>query len=235
MTKLLDRLRAGVIERDPAPLQNLIFSWAAERGKSERLPFAQERLMESINENPCSNRKERTDSLGWSIKKFQAAKDRLEQEGFIETQEIARGVGRPDTFLVLTDKGFRYLRNHRVKEKRLHGSLEHHCAIQKLKAHFESKRYVTKLNQKMSPKLIVDLICEGDDERGAVEVVSSNNLKRDAKKCGALAKRCSWVRLVATSRDLFDYYVSRLGKELSQPVLEKVQVSFLDELLSTEN
>ena len=71
MTTELDELRAGIAPRDDGPLQTLLHSWAAARGKRTRLPFAQEQLLESINTTLCLNRSERTKSLDWSAKKFQ--------------------------------------------------------------------------------------------------------------------------------------------------------------------
>jgi len=234
MSKILDKLRSRVVARDPAPLHSLTFSWAEERGRRERLPFTQERLLESVNESPCLNTTERIASLGWTNNRFQRARKELEEHGHLETQELAKGAGRPDTHLVLTDKGFSCLRRLRVAEKRLHGSLEHHCAILRMESHFRSLGYATEAIKKITPKLIVDLFCEKGDERGVVEVVASNNLKRDAGKCAELAKRTSWIHLVATSRELFDYYRARLGKELADSASEKVRVSFADELVSAE-
>jgi len=235
MTKVFDRLRSGVSPRNPGPLQNLLFSWAAKRGKAERLPFAQELLLESINERPCLNRKDRTESLDWGAKKFQTAMEKLEQDGFIETQTIAKGSGRPSAYLVLTDKGYSYLKRLRVTEQRLHGSLIHHCTMVKLAQLFKARGYRTRLNHKVTPKLIVDVLCERGDERLVLEVVASDNAKRDAEKCASLADKATWVHLVTTTRELFDHYVAKLGSELPKTARAKVQVSFLDDLLASES
>ena len=235
MTKVLDKLRSGVTPRNPGPLQNLIFSWGAKRDDRERLPFSQELLIESINERPCLNRKDRSESLGWGAKKFQSAMEGLEQHGFIETQTIPSGNGRPSAYLLLTDKGYSYLRRLRVTERRLHGSLIHHCAMLKLAELYKARGYRTRINHKVTPKLIVDVLCERDDERGVFEVVSSNNAKRDADKCASLAEKVAWVQLVATSRELFDHYLAKLGADLPEPAREKVQVSLLDDLLADES
>ena len=231
MNKILDQLRETTRPRDPNPLQSLFFSWAEKRGKKDRLPFSQERLLESINEAPCLNTTERTSSLGWSSNRFANAREKLEASGLIETKQIASGTGRPHTHLILTDNGFSHLRKLRVTEKRLHGSLEHHCAILKLKKHFESHGYKTEITKKLTPKYIVDLFCEKGDVREAVEVVASNNVHRDAEKCASLAKKISCVHLVTTTNDLFDHYVAKLGKLLDESIRETVQVSMVDELI----
>jgi DNA-binding MarR family transcriptional regulator len=212
-------------------LQNLLFSWARERGKLQRLPFAQERLLESINDCPCMNRTDRARSLGWTAKKFQTAKDRLEQEGFVLSKDLSRGVGRPAALLVLTEKGFEYLAKQAVHPNPLHGDLEHHCAIVKLQASYEHDGYMVRMNHKVTPNLIVDLLCERGDERGAVEVVHSDNLKRDAEKINELATRLAWVHLVVTSQDLFDRYAAKLSALVAPAAAEKLLVSFLDQLL----
>jgi len=231
MSKILDRLRETVRPRNPGPLQSLFFSWAEERGKKDRLPFSQERLLESINDAPCLNTTERTSSLGWSSNRFANARDKLESSGFIETKQIASGTGRPSAHLILTDKGFSHLRKLRVTAKKLHGSLQHHCAILKLKAHFEAQGYKTDITKQLTPNLIVDLFCERDAVREVVEVVSSNNVYRDAEKCASLAEKVSQIHLVTTSKDLFDHYVTKLGKLLEEATRERVLVSMVDDLI----
>jgi len=234
MNKVLDRLRSGVTPRNPGPLQNLIFSWGDKRDSKERLPFSQELLIESINERPCLNRKDRSESLGWGAKKFQTAMEGLEQQGFVETQTIPSGNGRPSAHLLLTDKGYSYLKRLRVAERRLHGGLVHHCAMLKLANHFKANGYRTRVNHKLTPKLIVDVLCEREDERGVLEVVNSNNAKRDAEKCEEMADKVGWIQLVATTRELYDHYVSKIGSQLTASVREKIQISFVDDLLEAE-
>ena len=231
MTNLLDRLRSRVIPRDPEPLQSLLYAWASKRGKAERLPFSQEKLLESVNEHPCLNRQERTERLSWSIKKFQNAKDALEGLAMVETQTLSSGPGRPDTYLLLTDVGFRYLRRHRIPPNRLHGSLKHHCAMLRLRSLFEQRGYTVELTQQID-HAVVDLFCKKRNERLAIEVVASDNLARDAKKCEQLTERLDHIHLVTTGRDLFNEYVSRIGKLLSPAARAKVQVSRLSEFLS---
>lgn len=235
MSKAIEKLKASVVERDSGPLGNLFAEWARRKGKLERLPFTQERLLESINSDPCLNRKDRERALGWYSKRFQNAKDKLEERGYIETTQMARGVGRPDTFLVLTEKGFSYLGKQGIKPEKLHGSLQHHCAILKMQSYYTEKGYRTKVNHPMTPKLFIDVLCEKEDERGAVEVVNSNNLKRDMEKIASLAGKLDWIHIVVTESDLFEQYVSASKNDLPASVRQKVTVSPLDELSSPEN
>ena len=223
------------MHRDPGPLRNLFVEWARKRGKLERLSFTQEMLMESINREPCLNRREREKDLGWYSKRFQNAKDKLEESGYIETTEIARGVGRPETFLILTDKGFKYLGKQGIKQERLHGSLEHHCAILKVKSHYDANGYRTKVNHPLTPQLIIDLLCEKGEERGAVEIVNSNNVKRDSEKIAKLVQMVDWVHVVITSKELFDQYLSKLKDELTRPIWQKVTISLLTDLFPAKN
>lgn len=216
MSKTLETLKGKVVHRDPGPLRNLFIEWARKRGKLERLPFAQEILLESINREPCLNRREREKALGWYSKRFQNAKDKLEESGYIETIEIARGVGRPETFLVLTDKGFRYLGKQGIKPERLHGSLEHHCAILKVKGYYDTNGYRTKVNHVLTPQLIVDLLCERGEERGAVEIVNSNNLKRDSEKIAKLVGMVSWLHLVITEKRTFRSVSRQVGNRAAK-------------------
>ena len=232
MTTELDKLRAGVALRDDGPLQTLLHSWAAARGKQKRLPFAQEQLLESINTTLCLNRSERTKALDWSAKKFQRAKDLLEQIGFVKANQISRGMGRPETYLVLTDDGYRYLRTIRVKENRPHGSVEHHCTICWLKRFYQGMGFLVSVTQKVGLGLIADLLCTKGNETIAIEVVHSDNLHRDAKKAVHLAKHVSGICFVATSRDLFSHYDSKLPALLPDAIRDKVTCALRDELIT---
>jgi len=232
MTNLLSRLRSRVVTRDPEPLQSLFFAWASRRGKPERLTLSQERLLESVNESPCLNRKDRTVALGWSIKKFQSTKDALEELDLLQTEQVTSGPGRPETFLVLTDAGYKYLRRHHIQPNRLHGSLEHHCAILRIQDHFDRAGYKTSITQPVAPDAIVDLLCTKGPERGAVEVIHTNNVARDAAKCARLADELDWIHLVATSRELMHDYASRFANLVSPSVRTKLAMSFLAEFLS---
>ena len=235
MSKALEALKGKVVQRDPGPLRNLFMEWAKKKGKLERLSFTQEMLMESINREPCLNRREREKALRWYSKRFQNAKDKLEERGYIETIEMAKGVGRPETFLVLTDKGFKYLGKQGIKPERLHGSLEHHCAILKVKSYYDSNGYSTKVNHSLTPQLVIDLLCEKDEERGAVEIVNSNNLKRDAEKITVLAGMISWIHLVVTDKKLFDTYLTKLRSTLPSSILRKLTISLLRDLFPPNN
>ena len=232
MTKLLDRLRLQVAPRDPEPLQSLLYAWAEARGRRNRLPFSQERLLESINEMPCLNRAQRTRSLGWSIRKFQSAQDQLEELGFVERDQISRGAGRPDSYLILTDQAFRYLRRLRIPERRLHGSLEHHCTICELKRTYRSLSYNVQVTATVDTGHIVDLLCTRDDEALAIEVVHSDNLKRDAAKAVELVRGGYDVLFVTTSADLFAHYGAKLSELLPAELRDKVHMAFRDELIS---
>ena len=232
MTYELDELRSGVTPRDDGPLQSLLFSWASARGKRKRLPFAQEQLLESINTTLCLNRTKRTRALDWSIKKFQDVKDRLELISFVKTEQISRGTGRPETYLTLTDDGYRYLRTIRVKENRPHGSVEHHCSICWLKRFYQGMGFQVSITQKVGLGLIADLLCTKGNETLAIEVVHSDNLHRDAKKATQMAKHVSRICFVATTRDLFSHYDSKLQSFLPDSVREKVSFALRDELIA---
>ncbi|MFC2106487.1 hypothetical protein ACFLS0_07035 [Candidatus Bipolaricaulota bacterium] len=232
MTTALDELHSGVAPRDDGPLQSLLYSWAAARGRRKRLPFAQERLLESVNATLCLNRTQRTRSLDWSIKKFQDVKGRLGLIGFVKAETISRGTGRPETYLVLTDDGYRYLRSIRVKENRPHGSLEHHCSIQWLQHFYRQMGFKVSTTHKLALGLIVDLLCSKDDETIAIEVVHSDNLYRDAKKAGQLAKHVSRICFVATTKDLFSRYDSKLPALLPDSARDKVHFAVRDELIA---
>ena len=229
---LFDRLRSSVRPRDPDPLHSLLASWAESRGQRRRLPFSQERLLESINERPCINRTRRTRSLGWSIRKFQTAQEQLEEAGYLEREQIIRGTGRPDAHLVLTDKAYRYLKRLRIPIHRLHGSLEHHCSICELASAYRAIGFEVQKTATLASGHIVDLLCTNANEKLALEVVHSDNLNRDAKKASAIAVAGYKLVFVTTSQDLFAHYDAKLPTLLPIGIRDSVAVALRDELIS---
>jgi len=229
---LFSRLASSVKPRDPDPLQSLLATWAEARGRRRRLPFSQERLLESINERPCINRTRRTKSLSWSIRKFQTAQDQLEEAGYLEKAQISRGTGRPDAYLVLTEKAYRYLKRLRIPVRRLHGSLEHHCSICELAAAYCAAGFEVQRTATLPSGHIVDLLCIRDDEKLALEVVHSDNLNRDAKKVSPICADGYRMLFVNTTQDLFAHYDSKLWDHVPSGVRDHVSVALRDELIS---
>ena len=229
---LFSRLASSVKPRDPDPLQSLLASWAEARGRRRRLPFSQERLLESINERPCINRTRRTKSLSWSIRKFQTAQDHLEGAGYLEKTQISRGTGRPDAHLILTEKAYRYLRRLRIPVRRLHGSLEHHCSICELAAAYCAAGFDVQKTATLPSGHIVDLLCIRDDEKLALEVVHSDNLNRDAKKVSPICADGYRMLFVTTTQDLFAQYDLKLWDRIPGDVRDHVSVATRDELIS---
>jgi len=181
---------------------------------------------------PCLNRSQRTRLLGWSAKKFQNAKDCLEQIRYVRTETIARGAGRPDSFLALTDKAFSYLKKLRIQPNRLHGSFEHHCSILDLAQHYEFAGYDTQVLAELPGGLIVDLLCTYGNKTVAVEVVCSDNLHRDARKAEQLTERVDQILFVSTTLDLHRHYAAKLPDLVSPSIRRMLAFAQRDQLLA---
>lgn len=223
MNGLLEQLKRKVIPRDRTPLAELVADLV--RPGKKRLSHSLEQLLVSINNNPCLNLTQRAKALDWYADRMQRAKEKLKEMGLVQESQLPKRKGRPSKYLVLTEEGCKYLGRIGEKPIPLHGSLRHHCLILKLRASYE-KAYKTDMTKAIGD-FRVDLWCEGKD-KGAVEVVITNHVRRDLGKVRRLARLADWIHVVLDSENLLNHYKYTFGKELPRASLEKIRWSLLD-------
>lgn len=227
----LEELRVKVIPRDHEPLVRLLTqkleTEAQEKSKpkTDQLSIQQLRLLISVNDNPCLNFSDRTKALNWFKSKMVTTKDGLIQQDYLAEETIQPPRGRPNKYLLLTDKGKKYLGDLGEKPLNLHGGLKHHCIILDLKSKYDPN-FEASMHYKVG-EYFVDLWCTGATN-GFVEVIETNHIKDDLKKIIALSSRVDWIHMVMTSQNLRDHYQYTFGRELPESVSKKLQWTLIE-------
>jgi hypothetical protein len=224
---MLEELKRKVIPRDEGSLPEFLTATGPpSKGKdSTRLDYRFEKLLDSINENPCLNLSQREKLLGWYSDKMQRIKKTLLTLKLIEEVTLSEGEGRPSKHLILTDAGYQYLGSWMgEKPQPLHGGLPHHCFILKLKERYEAD-YDVKMDKKVD-EFWPDLWCEGKD-KGVVEVICTAHLNEDLRKTERLARMVDWMHIYFENRNTLNHYRYQFEKELPKEVFSKLKFSLL--------
>jgi hypothetical protein len=199
----------------------------ANREHPERLDFRDEHLLWSVAAHFPLNREQRERLLGWSKDAWSRHVPKLIGWGFLTQETLSLGgKGGSFTILVPTEKGNDYLKRRLGQAPpAIHGSPLHYFAMLKVREWLEGKGYKVWANEKRD-KLLPDLYAkrERDGEVLAVEIVASDNARRDMEKLGKLAPEVDRIVCVVIGGELKRAYEQAAERHLERAVQAKLGI-----------
>jgi hypothetical protein len=207
--------------------------------KDDRLSYKCERVLDSINSDPGLNMTQRVEALHWDDSELYAARDELLKNNFIEYYDppkekyfqAKRPRGKSPRYLLLTEAGQKYLVSKLgISAETLHGGLEHHCAILKLKAQYKTSFHKVVHHRSLGAYL-VDLACENEQGKvvGIVEIIYSEHVEKDVPKVKDLVDQVEWVHVYFHAGEDLHKYHALLHATLSVEQQKMITLRVLSE------
>lgn len=225
MTDALIRLWEHVTPRNDRPYEAFLEELGLSGAQSEEglLPHNQEMLLGNIGRFPCLTRTERQERLGWSPKTMQRAVEALEGK-YIEPVQVKKG-GRGSSYVTyeLTDAARGYMKKRQISWVPRHGGVAHHCAMEgwvkaKREAGFEAG-----LQRKLRG-LEVDGLARRDGQTVALEVVGSDNFRRDREKFAYVLSHVDRLEVICLTEELELIYGRGLRGRLGDEGWERLEL-----------
>lgn len=220
------KIGSDVTPRNDQPLEDFLLKIdikPAEEKQSAILPHNQEVLMGNIGRFPCLTRQERQEMLGWQPQTMQNSIDSLVKAGYLTANRLKRG-GQGSGYVAyeLTKQARDYMIGRQIHFQKLHGSLEHHCVIDQW---VEAKKEIGFTVKRQVPvgEFIFDAMTTQPQKVG-LEVVASDNLKRDIDKFPQLLKVVNELEVMILDSDLYKQYHRALKKELPSELFRRINL-----------
>jgi len=134
--------------------------------------------------------------------------------------KLAEEVGIRPKYLTLTEAGKEKIRELGKRPQTIHGGIDHFCRIKQLEIEY-AKRYLTDTD-KWFGEVRPDIWCESDSEKGVVEVIFTNHVKRDMEKIGQLGNRVNWIHIYFQDLNTKNHYENTFQAELPEQTFRRI-------------
>jgi hypothetical protein len=225
----VEQLKSCVTPRNDQPIEEFLLRIGLSTVKKEEkpsvLPHNQEVLLANIGRYPCLDRRERQEMLGWHPQTMQNALEALKDRYIRPVQTKKGGPGSGYVTYELTEEAKQYMIRRQIPFTKLSGGLIHHCTVQRWIEAKEQEGYKVRAQAPVG-NMLIDALATGPQTIG-LEVVASDNIKRDVEKFPKLLKHVDVLEVLCTTYELEKMYLTALKKQLPSEAFQRMVIRTL--------
>lgn len=228
-TSITEKLANNITPRNDQPYEEFILLLGLSTTKKEEKPSVlshnQEVLLANIGRYPCLDRRERQAMLNWHPQTMQNAIEALKDRYIKPIQAKKGGPGSSYITFELTEEAKQYMVKRQISFTKLSGGVVHHCTAERWMEAKRQEGYQVRAQVSVGD-MFIDALATGPKTIG-LEVVASDNIKRDREKFPKILNHVDLLEIVCTTYDLEKMYYNALKKQLPQEIFQRMVIRTL--------
>jgi len=228
MSPILSRLNKMVVSASSEPQAKVKKPLMSNLSEDSR------KLLFNVNEHPFTGVSSRYNTLRFSGRRAEAARDELMKKGLVEEVNVVLGRHRPVKFLVITDIGLHYLRSVKQETKLWdyigNVSFEHRLYQVLITYSFRNSGHRAFIEKDMGGGRRLDILVIQDEKRIGIEIELNPNI--DLNKILTNLKELNRLVILCKDQETLSKVRETVESVIAETLADRIQLYVVNEYLA---